>query len=195
MSLLRCAARWRRSREARGKFRLTLLDDAAAMSYSFGVLVELSAPPRRRSSPVVDSIKETLAKLAPVAHFETTVDGFTAKTVINYSGFAASVWSSGTTAELVDAHLESLREGLCLSRGGHGGGCCCGQCGGRDFDCGGNPLTVWHAVKSAEALKSAVDRLAAAVAAHAQSASADSLACRFSDRSAVIISSETPRDI
>jgi hypothetical protein len=33
----------------------------------------------------------------------------------------------------------------------------------------GNPLTVWHAINSAEALKSAVDRLATAVTAQSSS--------------------------
>ena len=74
-----------------------------------GVLGGIASSAEEKVAAIVESIKETLAKLAPVAHFETTLDGFTAKTVINYSGFAASVWSSGTTTELVDAHLESLR--------------------------------------------------------------------------------------
>ena len=96
------------------------------MSYSLGVVGGILTAPQEKIVAIVDSIKETLAKLAPVAHFETTVDGFTAKTVINYSGFAASVWSSGTTWELVDAHLGSLERGVCFSVGSSRGGCGCG---------------------------------------------------------------------
>lgn len=114
---------------------------------------------------MVDSIKETLAKLAPVAHFETTVDGFTAKTVISYSGFAASVWSSGTTWELVDAHLESLQRAYAFRSAVAAVVAAVGNAVVAISIAVGNPLTVWHAVKSAEALKLAVDRLAASVAA------------------------------
>jgi hypothetical protein len=145
---------------------------AAAMSYSLGVVGGILTAPQEKIVAIVDSIKETLAKLAPVAHFETTVDGFTAKTVINYSGFAASVWSSGTTWELVDAHLESLRRAYAFRAAVAGVVAAVGSAVVAISITVGNPLMVWHAVKSAEALKLAVDRLAASVAAHAQSASA-----------------------
>ena len=145
---------------------------AAAMSYSLGAVGGILAAPQEKIVAIVDSIKETLAKLAPVAHFETTVDGFTAKTVINYSGFAASAWSSGTTWELVDAHLESLRRAYAFRTAVTGVVAAVGNAVVAISIAVGNPLTVWHAVKSAEALKAAVDRLAASVATHAQSASA-----------------------
>ena len=143
----------------------------SAMSYSFGILGGMASSAEEKVAAIVESIKETLAKLAPVAHFETTVDGFTARTVVSYSGFAASVWSSGTTAGLVAAHLESLRRVYAFRAAVTAVVAAVGNAVVAISIAVGNPLTVWHAIRSAEALKSAVDRLAAAVAANAQSTS------------------------
>jgi hypothetical protein len=134
---------------------------ADAMSFSFGIV----ASTEEKVVAIFESIKQTLAELAPVAHFQTTVDGFTAKTVINYSGFAASVWSTDTTAGLVDAHLESLRRIYAFRAAVTAVVAAVGNAVVAISIAVGNPLTVWHAIESAEALKSAVDRLAAVVAA------------------------------
>ncbi len=146
----------------------------SAMSYSFGVLGGIASSAEEKVAAIVGSIKETLAKLAPVAHIETTVDGFTAKTVVNYSGFAASVWSSSTTTQLVDAHLESLRRVYAFRSAVTAVVAAVGNAVVAISIAVGNPLTVWRAIKSAEALKSAVDRFAAAVAANSQSTSQNS---------------------
>jgi molybdopterin-binding protein len=163
------------ARDAR-QVRLDSGGQVVATSYSLGVVGGILTAPQEKIVAIVDaikdSVKETLAKLAPVAHFETTVDGFTAKTAINYSGFAVSVWSGGTTWELVDAHLESLRTAYAFRAAVTGVVAAVGNALVAISIAVGNPLTVWHAVKSAEALKLAVDRLAASVATHAQSASA-----------------------
>jgi hypothetical protein len=140
----------------------------AELNYSFGIV--LSA--EEKIVAIFDSIKQTLLMLAPVAHFETTIDGFTARTAINYSGYAASVWSSGTTASLVDAHLESLEGAYAFRAAAAAVVASVGNAVVAISIAVSNPLTVWHAVKSAEALKQAVNRLAAEVAANAQSQSA-----------------------
>ena len=154
---------------ARGAGRISpeAAEGVSGVSYSFGFV----SSAEEKVVAIGESIKETLAKLAPVAHFETTVGGFTAKTVMNYSGIAASVWSSGTTVELVAAHLESLRKVYAFRAAVTAVVAAVGNAVVAISIAVGNPLTVWHAVKSAEALKAAVDRLAAAVAANAQSTS------------------------
>jgi hypothetical protein len=135
---------------------------AAALSYSIGVW----SSAEDNLVAIVESIKETLAKLTPVASFETSRDGFTARTVINYSGQAVSVWSSGTTLDLADAHLESLQGAYAFRASVVRVIAAVGNAVVAISIAVANPLTVWHAVKSAEALKPAVDRLAAAVAAN-----------------------------
>ena len=75
--------------------------NAGVMSYSLGIF----SSPESTVTAIVDSIRETLSKLAPVATFETSREGFTARTVINYSGRAVSVWCVNPSSELVDAHL------------------------------------------------------------------------------------------
>jgi hypothetical protein len=138
----------------------------ATTSYSFGIV----SSAEEKIVAIVHSINQTLVELAPVAHFQTTVDGFTAKTVINYSGAAALVWSAGSTAKLVDAHLESLQQVYAFRAAVTAVVAAVGNAIVAISIAVGNPLTVWRAIKSAEALKSAVDRLAAAVAAQAISA-------------------------
>ncbi len=145
-------------------------EHAAAMSYSFGNVGGIISSAEEKVAAILKSIKETLAELAPVASFETTVGGFTVKTVINYSGFAASVWSSGTTTELVDAHLKSLQEAYAFRTAATTVVAAVGNAAVAISIAVGNPVTVWHAVKSAEALKVAVERFATAVAANAQHA-------------------------
>jgi hypothetical protein len=150
---------------------------ADAMSYSSGPgggIGGIVSSAEEKVAAIVDSIETTLAKLAPVAHFQTTCDGFTAKMVISYSGFAASVWSSGTTAELVDAHLKSLQEAYAFRTAVTAVVAAVGNAVVAISIAVGSPLTVWHAIKSVEALKSAVERLAAAVAANTQLASQSS---------------------
>lgn len=147
-----------------GQIPADSIESPGAVNYAFG-LGGIVSSAEEKIVAIVDAIKQTLAELAPVAHFETTVDGFTAKTVINYSGFAASVWSSGTTASLVDEHLKSLQQAYAFRAAVTAVVAAVGNAVAAISIAVGNPLTVWHAIKSAEALKSAVDRLSAAVAA------------------------------
>jgi hypothetical protein len=143
-----------------------------AASYSFGIFASAEAKVAAIFQSIQQAVGQTLAQLAPVAQFETTVGGFTARTVVNYSGFAASAWSSGATAELAAAHLASLRRIYAFRAAAAAVVAAVGNAVVAISIAVGNPLTVWHAVKSAEALKAAVERLAAAVAAEAQSSQA-----------------------
>jgi molybdopterin-binding protein len=135
-------------------------------SHSFGIV----SSAEEKIVAIVESINQTLTKLALVADFETTVDGFTAKTVITYSGSAASVWSTRTTAKLVDAHLVSLQRVYAFRAAVTAVVAAVGNAVVAISIAVGNPLTVWRAIKSAETLKSAVDRLAAVVVAQASTA-------------------------
>ena len=141
---------------------------ADAASYSFGIR-EIGPFAEEKFAALVDSIEETLAELAPVAHFETTVDGFTAKTAIDYCGFAASVWSSGATAELVDAHLKSLQEVYAFRGAVTAVIAAVGDAVVAISITVGDPLTAGRAIKSVETLGSAVRRLAVAAAATSHS--------------------------
>lgn len=143
----------------------------SAISYSFGIV----SSAEDKIVAIVSSIRQTLATLAPVAHFETTIDGFTARTVIDYSGFAASVWSTGTTAKLVSTHLESLHQAYAFRAAVIAILAAVGNAVVAISIAIGNPLTFGRAINSAEALKSAVDRLAAAVAVAVARQSASAL--------------------
>jgi hypothetical protein len=141
----------------------------AAMSYSFGLLASLSpfSGAEQTVADIVASIQTTLARLAPVATIETSADGLTVKSVINYAGRVTSVWSnspSSTAATaLADAHLESLRKTFALRAAFAGAIAAAGSTMVSISLAVTNPLTVFGALASARALKQALDRLAAAV--------------------------------
>ena len=134
--------------------------NAGAMSYSLGIF----SSPESTVAAIVDSIRETLSKLAPVATFETSREGFTARTVINYSGRAVSVWCVNPSSELVDAHLSSLQNAYLFRAAVAGVIAAVGNALVSISIAVANPLTALQALRSAEALKRAVGRLAAAVA-------------------------------
>jgi hypothetical protein len=140
---------------------------SAPVSYAFGLTSSIES----KAAAIVASIQQTLASLAPVATFETSRDGFTARTVLNYSGRAISVWSTGpngTPAEdFVGAHLATLQRAYAFRSAVVQVIAAVGNALAAISLAVANPLTVRHAVRSAEALKAAVDRLAKAVAINA----------------------------
>jgi hypothetical protein len=142
--------------------------DPYPTNYFFGI----ASSAEDKIAAISESVTETLARLGPVAHFETTVDGFTAKTVIHYSGLAASVCSIGAPPGLAVAHLESLQRVYSFRAGVTEVVAAVGNAVVAISIAMANPATAWHGVKAAEALKTAVDRLAPLVAANARWTSA-----------------------
>ena len=141
----------------------------SAMSYSFGIFSSLSpfSGAEQAVAEIVTSIQSTLAKLAPIATIETSSDGLTVRSVINYTGRIASVWSSSASSAaantLVDAHLASLQKAYALRAAFAGAIAAAGSTMVSISLAVANPLTVLRALASARALKQALDRLAAAV--------------------------------
>jgi hypothetical protein len=143
----------------------------AVMSYSFGIFSGLSpfSSADQTVAEIVTSIQITLARLAPVATIETSADGLTVKSVINYTGRVASVWSSSFSSPasetLVNTHLTSLEKAYALRAAFAGAIAAAGSTMVSISQAVVNPLTVLRALASARALKQALDRLAAAVEA------------------------------
>jgi len=143
----------------------------AAMSYSFGLFSSLSSfsSAEQTVAEIVTSIQTTLARLAPVATIETSADGLTVKSVINYTGRVASVWSrsssSAAATALADAHHASLGKAYTLRSAFVGAIAAAGSALVSISQAVANPLTVLRALASARALKQALDRLSAAVEA------------------------------
>ncbi|MGD0629651.1 MAG: hypothetical protein ABR987_09870 [Terracidiphilus sp.] len=142
-----------------------------AMSYSFGLFSSLSpfSSAEQTVADIVASIQTTLARLAPVATIETSSDGLTVKSVINYTGRVTSVWNNlpsfaGATT-LADAHLGALEKAYALRAAFAGAVAAVGSTMVSISQAVANPLTVLRALASAKALKQALDRLAAAVEA------------------------------
>lgn len=137
-----------------------------AVSYSILGFSPLASA-EQTVAEIVASIRTLLAKLAPVATIETTLDGLTVKTAIHYTGRVASVWDDGPSpllqAELARAHLDALQKTYALriafARA-------IASAGGALMSIAlavANPLTALHAFASARALQSALERLAAAI--------------------------------
>lgn len=143
----------------------------AAMSYSFGLLSSLSpfSNAEQTVEELVASIRATLARLTPVTTIETSSDGLMVRSVINYTGRVASVWSISPSfaaaAALADAHLNSLQKAYALRAAFAGAIAAAGSTLVSISLAVTNPLTVFRALASARALKQALDRLAAAVEA------------------------------
>jgi hypothetical protein len=160
-------------RASRNPAATALAAPDAALSYSFGLFSSISplSYAEQTVAEIVASVREVLAKLAPVATIETSMDGMTARTVVYYTGRAASVWSNAPSSELAivvaGAHLDSLGKTYALRVAFVGA---IGAVGGALASISlavANPLTVLHALASAKALKQALDRLVAAVEAAA----------------------------
>jgi hypothetical protein len=138
-------------------------------SYSFGTFSGVSpfSGVEQTVADIAAAIRTTLRKLAPVATLETSREGMIARTVINYSGRATSVWSNTPTTELAAAlegpHLESIRNAYALRAALMGAIAAAGSSLVSISAAVLNPLTALHALASARALKQALERLAAAV--------------------------------
>jgi hypothetical protein len=149
----------------------TAMQPDAAVSYSVGIFSSLSpfSNAEQTVAEIVNSIKSTLARLAPVATIETSSDGLTVRSVINYTGRVASVWSSSASSPaantLANAHLASLQKAYALRSAFAGAIAAAGSTMVSISQALANPFTVLRALASAKALKQALDRLAAAVAA------------------------------
>ncbi|MGO9338190.1 MAG: hypothetical protein ACLPY1_11850 [Terracidiphilus sp.] len=143
----------------------------AALSYSFGILSSLFpfSSAEQTVAEIAASIRTTLAKLAPVAMIENSSDGMTVKSVINYTGRVASVWSNSSSptaaTALAHAHLASLEKAYALRAAFAGAIAAAGNTLVSISLIVSNPLTVLRAPVSARALKQALDRLAAAIEA------------------------------
>jgi hypothetical protein len=155
--------------------RASTLDSApcpgGGISYSFGLFTDASsfASVDQTVADIVTSVRATLAKLAPVYTLETSRDGLTVRTVIQYSGLVASVWSQGNAslpaaAGLAAAHLDSLQRTYALRIAFAGAIAAVGNTLVGVSMAMANPLTVLHALASAKALKLTLERLAAVVA-------------------------------
>jgi len=135
-------------------------------SYSFGLLSDVCSISNAQQTveTLVASVQEMLQKLAPVATIETSRDGMTARTVIHYTGRAASVWVGSDPTEpaavVAAMHLDSLRKTYALRRAFVA---TVGAVGSALVSISlsvANPLTVLHALASAKALKQALERMA-----------------------------------
>jgi hypothetical protein len=143
------------------------IEPDAPLSYSFGLFSSISpvSGAEQTVAEIVSSVRAVLAKLAPVATIETSRDGMTARTVVLYTGRATSAWSSITSSVLTGAHLDSLGKTYALRVAFVGA---IGAVGGALASISlavSNPLTVFHALASAKALKQALERLVSAVEA------------------------------
>lgn len=144
----------------------------SALSYSFGVFSDVSslASTNQTVADILTSVRETLAKLAPVCTLETSLDGLTVRSVIQYSGSVVSVWgqdkasSSAAAADLAAIHIASLQKTYALRIAFAGAIAAAGSALVAISVAVANPLTALHALASAKALKQALDHLSAAVA-------------------------------
>jgi hypothetical protein len=147
-----------------------------ALSYSFGLSSDVSSflSADQTAADIVASVRDTLAKLAPVYTLETSRDGLTVRSVIQYSGRVVSVWgqdkpsSFAATAELAAAglafaHMASLERTYALRIAFARAIAAAGSTLVAVSVAVANPLTALHALASATALKQALDRLSAAV--------------------------------
>lgn len=142
----------------------------AGLSYSFyssDSSFGIFSSPESTVAAIEKSIRETLATLAPVATFETSQEGFAARTAINYSGRADSVWSGPLVPGLVNAHMSTVKRAYAFRAAAVGVIAAAGSALASISVAVANPLTALHALRSAQALKLAVERLEAAVKADA----------------------------
>jgi hypothetical protein len=156
-------------RTARNPGSIAPAEPGTGLSYSLGLFSGISpiSSAEQTVAEIVAAVRAVLAKLAPVASIETSRNGMTARTVVLYTGRAASAWSSTSSSELAGAHLDSLGKTYALRVAFVGA---IGAVGGTLASISlavSNPLTVLHALASAKALKQALERLVAAVEAAA----------------------------
>lgn len=139
------------------------------LSYSYGVLSSLSpfSSVEQTVGDIAAAVQVILRRLAPVATVETSKDGMTVRTVINYTGRATSVWSnsppSKLAATLAGAHLESLKNAYSLRAAFTGVIAATGSALVSISAAIANPLTMFNALASAAALKQSLQRLVASV--------------------------------
>jgi len=138
----------------------------SAVSYSSGMFSGVSplANGEQTVASIVASVHALLQKLAPVATIETCSDGIAARTVVHYTGRAASVWSngisSGSAIQLANLHIDSVRKTLAVRRAFVAAIGAVSSALVSISIAVANPLTVFHALASARALKQALEKLA-----------------------------------
>lgn len=145
------------------------MEPEGALSYSYGMLSSLTpfSSVEQTVGDIAAAVQAILRRLAPVATVETSKDGMTARTVINYTGRAASVWSDSPPTELAAAlageHLESVKRAYALRAALAGVIAAAGSALVSISAAIANPLTALHALASAAALKQSLQRLVASV--------------------------------
>jgi hypothetical protein len=146
----------------------------SGVSYSFGLFsgFPLISDAEQTVAEIVASVQATLAKLAPVASLETSRDGFTVRTAIQYRGRVASVLcnpsspdSYASVSTLTREHLDAVEKTYALRAAFAAAIAAVGGALVSISMAVTNPLTVLQALGSARALKRALERLAAAVEA------------------------------
>ena len=139
------------------------------LSYSYGMLSSLSpfSSVEQTVGDIAAAVQVILRRLRPVATVETSKDGMTARTVINYTGRATSVWSDSPPTELAaalaGAHLESVKRAYALRAAFVGVIAAAGSALVSISAAIANPLTALPALASAAALKQSLQRLVASV--------------------------------
>ena len=141
-------------------------DSGLSTSYGmFSGLTPLSSA-KQTVADIVASIHALLAKLAPVATLETSKDGFTVRTVIQYTGRTTTLWSNSSSsapaAEVANEHIGSLQRAYTFRTAFVAAVAAAGSALVSISVAVANPLTALHALASAAALKQALERLVAA---------------------------------
>ena len=145
------------------------MEPEGALSYSYGMLSSLSpfSSVEQTVADIAVAVRAILVRLAPIATLETSKEGMTVRTVINYTGRATSVWSNAPptelTAALAGAHLESLKNAYALRTAFAGVIAAAGSALVSISAAIANPLTMLHALASAAALKQSLQRLVASI--------------------------------
>ena len=136
---------------------------AASLSYSFS----LFDSPQQALASLVDSARELLAKLKPVATIHTTHGSLAAVTTVNYAGRATSAWNTFASAELTLVHLTAVERTLALRAAlAESVAASAGALVAISASVA-NPLTALRVLAAANRLKASLQRLASAAEAAA----------------------------
>jgi hypothetical protein len=126
---------------------------------SYGIL----AAPRETFRSLVSTIQSLLESLKPEAEVRTTVNGASARTVLNYSGRAITVVPRDLSPALAQTHLASLQQTFALRAAVIGALSAAASATLALSLTAANPLYLPRALSTAISLKAALIRLAAIV--------------------------------
>jgi len=133
---------------------------------SYGLLTA----PREAFANLVSTIESLLARLKPDATVHTTLNGASARTIINYTGRAFTVVSPNLTPALEQNHSASLQQTYALRGAATGALAAAASTTLALLATAANPLCLPHALSTAVSLKAALDRLASALETTGQAA-------------------------